>query len=172
VERALNARRTTMVERFMTNERLNLQAMSDPDLLIEVDRLAGAERLATAALIAALGEFDARRLYLAQGCSSLFTYCTQVLHLSEHAAYGRIEAARAARKWPVLLEMLAAGSLHLTATTLLSRHLTDENHRDVLFAARHKSKREIEELVARLHPQPPVASFVRKLPVTSIFCSC
>ncbi len=61
------------------------------------------EREATAALIAALGELDARRLYLAEGCSSLFTYCTQVLHLSEHAAYGRIEAARAARKWPVVL---------------------------------------------------------------------
>ena len=37
---------------------------------------------------------DARRLYLAEGCSSLFTYCTEILHLSEHAAYGRIEAGQ------------------------------------------------------------------------------
>jgi len=42
-------------------------------------------RHATAQLIAFLAEMDARRLYLAEGCSSLFTYCTQVLHLSEHA---------------------------------------------------------------------------------------
>jgi hypothetical protein len=30
-------------------------------------------------------------LYRDEGCSSLFTYCTQILHLSEHAAYGRAE---------------------------------------------------------------------------------
>ena len=43
-------------------------------------------------------ELDARRLYLREGCSSLFTYCTQVLHLAEGSAYNRIEAARAARR--------------------------------------------------------------------------
>jgi hypothetical protein len=41
-------------------------------------------------LIAMLGELDSRRLYLAEGYSSLFTYCTQCLRLSEHAAYGGI----------------------------------------------------------------------------------
>ena len=54
--------------------------------------------------LALLAEVDARRLYLGEGCSSLFTYCTQVLHLSEHAAYHRIEAARAARQYPVILD--------------------------------------------------------------------
>jgi len=33
-----------------------------------------------------LVKFDARRLYRAHACASLFTYCAQVLHLSEHAA--------------------------------------------------------------------------------------
>jgi 5-methylcytosine-specific restriction endonuclease McrA len=143
---------------------LNHAALSDPDLLLEVRRLASHEREATARLIAVLGELDARRLYLAEGCSSLFTYCTHVLHLSEHAAYGRIEAARAARKWPIVLELLADGSVHLTAVALLSRHLTAENHQDLLAAAQHKSKREVEEIVAALRPQPAVASTVRKLP--------
>ena len=138
--------------------------LSDPDLLREVRRLVSCERAATATLIAALGELDVRRLYLAEGCSSLFTYCTQVLHPSEHAAYGRIEAARAARKWPIVLELLAEGSLHLTAIALLGRHLTPENHRELLAAARHRTKREIEELVAALHPQAPVPSTIRRLP--------
>ena len=139
-------------------------ALSDPELLLEVQRLTGQERLATARLIAALGELDARRLYLGEGCSSLFTFCTQVLHLSEHAAYGRIEAARAARKWPAILELLADGSVHLTAIGLLAPHLTADNHQHVLAAARHKSKREVEEIVAILRPQPPVPPSVRKLP--------
>lgn len=116
------------------------------------------------ALIASLAEFDARRLYLGQGCSSLFTYCTQVLHLSEHAAYGRIEAARAARRFPVLLELLAGGALTLTAIGLLAPHLTVENHEHVLAAARHKTKQDVEVLVATLRPQPAVPIVVRKLP--------
>lgn len=48
---------------------------------------------------------------------------------------------------------------------LLAPHLTADNHRQVLEAARHKSKREVEEIVARLRPQPPVPSSIRKLPV-------
>ena len=60
--------------------------LSDDALISRVKQLAAQEREATVALIAHLAELDARRLYLAEGCSSLFTYCTQVLHLSEHAA--------------------------------------------------------------------------------------
>jgi hypothetical protein len=137
---------------------------SDKELLAEVKRLAEHERMATADLIATLAELDARRLYLGEGCSSLFSYCTRVLHLSEHAGYGRIEAARAARSHPVILDMLAAGSLNLTTVCLLAPHLTEKNHVDVLHAAQQKSKREVEDLVASLRPQPVVSSVVRKLP--------
>ena len=66
--------------------------LSNEQLLSEVKTLAGREREATARLIGSPAELDARRLYLGEGYSSLFTYCTQCLHLSEHAAYGRIEA--------------------------------------------------------------------------------
>jgi len=95
----------------MTTSLQSFADLSDGDLLATVHRLAIDERRATASLIASLAELDERRLYLAEGYSSLFTYCTRVLHLSEHAAYGRIEAARVARKYPVFLERLAAGDL-------------------------------------------------------------
>jgi hypothetical protein len=96
----------------------------------------------------------------------MFTYCTQVLHLAEHAAYNRIEAARAARRFPVILTLLADGSVHLSSVRLLAMHLTPENHADVLRKATHKSKRDVEQIVARLQPQPDVAASVRKLPAT------
>lgn len=83
----------------------SLAHLSDAAVIEEVTRLAHDERHATARLIAALAELDSRRLYLAEGSSSVFAYCTRVLHLSEHSAYGRIEAARAARKFPVLLRV-------------------------------------------------------------------
>ena len=138
--------------------------LSNLELLAELKAAAEGERYATARLVVLLAQVDTRRLYLGEGCSSLFTYCTQVLYLSEHAAYGRIEAARAARRFPIVLDLLTDGSLTLTAITLLAPHLTAVNHRDLLTEARHQSKRAVEHIVARLHPQPAVAATVRKLP--------
>lgn len=105
-----------------------LSRLSDVDLLAEVKRIAGREREVTAALVASLAEVDARRLYISAGYSSLFSYCVQSLGLSEDAAYYRIEAARAARKFPVILQCLAEGRLTLTAVRLLAPHLTEDNH--------------------------------------------
>lgn len=148
----------------MTTNTLSFGDLSDDDLLAAVHRLAASERHATVRLIASLAELDARRLYLGEGYSSLFIYCTQALHLSEHAAYGRIEAARTARTYPVLLERLEAGDITLTTIGLLAPHLTTDNHQHLIEVARRKSKREIEHLVATLRPQPSVPSVVRKLP--------
>jgi hypothetical protein len=97
-------------------------------------------------------------------CSSLFTYCTQFLRLSEGAAYGRIQAARAAARFPVILDLLVDGLLNLTTVGLLAPHLTVENHRAVLDAARGQSKRAVEEQAAALRPRPDVPTSIRKLP--------
>jgi hypothetical protein len=103
-------------------------------------------------LIALLAEMDGRRLYLQQGYSSMFVYCTRCLHLSEHAAYGRIEAARAARKFPLILDRLADGSITLTTICLLSNHLTVDNHQQLLDAAIHKTIRAIRQHTAFATP--------------------
>ncbi len=68
----------------------------------------------------------------------------------------------------VLLDLLSEGSVTLTAVTLLSPHLTTANHRNVLGEAQHKSKREIEHLVARLQPRPPMPATMRKLPAPTL----
>lgn len=139
----------------MTPINMSFADLSDDRLVDVVQRLAATERRATAALIQSLMELDARRLYLGAGCSSLFTYCTRVLHLAEGAAYNRIEAARAARRFPPIIEALADGSLTLTAVRLLTPHLTEDNHLGVLASARHKSKVDVERLVASLNPNRP-----------------
>jgi hypothetical protein len=140
-------------------------SLSDHDLLIATDRAAATERQATAALLALLGEVGARELYAREGFSSLFRFATERLHLSESAAYSRITAARAARLFPVILPLIDEGAISLTTIALLSGHLTDQNHESLLGAARGKSKRQVEQLVAALHPQPDIASSVRALPM-------
>src|SRR5437867_10233610 len=149
---------------MQTNILSTVARLCDRDLIDQVKRLAGCERDVTAELIAHLAEVEERGLHHAEGFDSMFLYCRQILLLSEHAAYGRIEAARAARKFPVILEMLAEGTLNLTAVGLLGRHLTRDNYRAVLAEAKGRSKSEVEELLARLHPQPDVPSSIRKLP--------
>lgn len=141
--------------------------LSNHELVARVKLLAHKEREATAALIAHLAVLDERGLYLDEGCSSMFTYCMEVLRLSEHAAYCRIEAARAARKYPVILELLGDGAVNLTTVGLLARHLTPQNHTELLGVAKHKSKRQVEVLVAERRPQPSVPSSIRKLPAPS-----
>ena len=148
----------------MTWSASSLAPLSDVALVARVGRLAAHERHATADLVESLAELDARQLYLGAGFPSLFVYCTQVLHLSEHAAYRRIEAARCARKFPEVLVRLADGSLTLTAISLLAPVLGATNASRLMDAACHKSKREVEQLVAAERPQAPVAATVRKLP--------
>lgn len=145
----------------------DLKKLSDRDLLTRIHELVGEERELTATLVAHLAVLDERQLYLSEGCSSLFTYCTQVLHFSEHAAYNRIEAARAARTYPVILEMLANGSVNMTTVRLLAPALTPANHREVLEAARHKTRRQIEELLAHLRPQHSLPTIIRKFPLVT-----
>jgi hypothetical protein len=148
-------------------ETLTASRLSDAELLAAVRHLAHTEREATASLVSHIAEIDARRLYLGEGFSSMFTYCTGALHLSEHEAYNRIDAARAARRFPVLLELLAQGALNLTSIRLLAQHLTDDNREALMAAASYKSKREVEELMAGHFPRQDVAPSLRRLPAST-----
>ncbi len=137
--------------------------ISDDELLRRLTELLTKSRRVEAELVAHIGEVDARRLF-ASKASSMFVYSTEVLHLSEHEAYLRITVARAARKHPILLEMLADGRLHLSGIAKLVPLLTETNRETLLARAAHQSKRKIEELVAELSPKTDVPAAMRKLP--------
>lgn len=139
-------------------------SLSDTELLAEITRAAGIERKSTAELLTLLAEVDLRKLYLGLGYSSLFVYCTNALRMSESAAYIRIAAARTSRSFPSILTHLMNGNVTLTTVSLLASRLTIENHEALLSAASHKSRRDVERLVASLAPKPDVSSIVRRLP--------
>jgi len=143
-----------------------LQSIPDDELLHRLAQLTVESRRVESDLVAHIGEVDERRLYAREASPSMFAHCTKVLHLSEAEAYLRIAAARASREHPVLLTMLADGRLHLTGIAKLAPHLTRENRDVLLKRATHRSKREIEELVAELSPRPDAPALMRKLPET------
>ena len=118
-------------------------------------------------LLVHLAEIEERRLHSEMAFPTLFAFCVDELGFSEDQAHNRTTVARAARRIPAMLESLRSGAVHLTGLRLLARHLTEENHRDLLDEAAGKSKRQIEEIVARLDPKPPVPDSIRKRPVSS-----
>ena len=141
-----------------------LESLSDDDLLRGLANLLSQSRRAESDLVVHIAEVETRRLYARAAASSMFVYCTEILHLSEAEAYLRITAARAVREHPVILDMLADGRLHLSGIAKLARHLTPQNRDLLLSRAVHRSKRQIEELVAELAPRPDVPGVLRKLP--------
>jgi len=125
-----------------------LLRIRDEDLLRKLNALVIQEHVTTAELLTVMAEADARRLYVPAGYSSMFAFCVEQLHLSEDAAYKRIQAARAARRCPALLAAIADGRIHLTGAGLLAPHLTGENAGELIESATHRRKSEIEEFLA------------------------
>jgi hypothetical protein len=141
-----------------------LHSVPDDELLRRLGELVSQSRRVEADLVAHIGEVDERRLYARQAFPSMFAYCTERLHLSEAEAYRRISVARAARRHGVLLAMLRDGRLHLSGIALLAPFLTRDNCETLLERASHRTKRQLEQLVAELNPRPDVPSAMRKLP--------
>ena len=145
-------------------KRYSLTHLSDEALRRELTNKAKNEKVATAELIAHIAEFDERKLYLPAAFPSMFAYCVGELRLSEDAAKKRIQVARVARSCPAVFAALADGRVHLTGLRLLAPLLTPETAEGLLAAAAHKSKDEIERLLAERNPRLDVAAQVSGLP--------
>src|SRR5215831_7168585 len=91
----------------------SLHHVADHTLLTHLDGLDARDRGTTAELIAHLAEVDERKLYVPIGYTCMRDYCIHGRGYSEDVAKKRIRAARTARRFPVIFEMLADGRLHL-----------------------------------------------------------
>lgn len=120
--------------------------------------LAGRERRALAELLRALSELDRRWEAGAPGQPSLFAFCVSELRLSEAAAYRRLYAARAARRWPAIHGMIEAGELSLEGVAILGPKL-EQGGLALLEAARGKSLRALREMIG---PPPPRSAALRE----------
>jgi len=152
----------------MEPKHLALETVSDDELLRRLGELVSHSRRIEADLVAHIGEVDQRQLFARFAFPSMFAYCTEGLHLSEAEAYRRITVARAARRHPVLLKALRDGGLHLSGMALLVPLVTAENCAALLERATHRTKREIEELVAELSPRRDAPALIRKLPQATV----
>ena len=72
--------------------RYSLTHLSDDALTHALATVIRNENGALAVVLAHIGEFDARKLYVPVGYGSMHAYCVGHLHLSEDAAFWRIRA--------------------------------------------------------------------------------
>jgi hypothetical protein len=140
-------------------------SLGNAELLAATRDILRRARVVEADLLVHLAEIEERRLHSEMAFPTMFAFCVDELGFSEDQAYNRTTVARAARILPAMLDSLRSGAVHLTGLRLLARHLTEHNHHDLLAEAAGKSKRQIEEIVARLDPKPRVPDSVRKHPV-------
>jgi len=143
---------------------MTLNRLSDDELMASLHDLCLDARRLDARVVAHLVEVEERRLHLKAACSSLFEFCVRRLGMSEGAAFRRINAARLARRFPSLVGHIESGAVHLSTLVLLRDHLAESNVDELVAATAGKTKREVEELVARRAPRPDVPSKIRKLP--------
>jgi hypothetical protein len=141
----------------------HLDSITDDELRSRVKRWVASERQCTAQLIHHLVEIRRRELHLADGCSDLFYDCRDILGFNEDEAHSRAKVAEAAGRFPVVLDLPASGALRMTAVRHLAKHLTAENHRELLEAASFKTLEQVDVLIAHLAPKPDVADSSRRV---------
>ena len=66
-----------------TQQLQSLSSMADDELLHNLSAILQQSRRVEAELVAHIGEVDERRLFAREACSSMFSFCIEVLHLSE-----------------------------------------------------------------------------------------
>lgn len=140
-----------------------LKSCGDAELESAIKVLLVESARTEARVVMHLAELDRRRLHLRAGFPSLFRYCLETLGFSEFEAVFRIAAARLGQRFPLAFELLERRDIHLSALHLLRHHLTEQNHRELLAAACHKSKRQVELLVAHRFPRADVRPCLREL---------
>ncbi len=114
------------------------------------------ERMALTELLEFLQEIERRKLYLARGFESLFTFLVKGLGYEEGSAYRRLQTLRALNSTPEIKEHLAQGSLTLTniaATQGLihalekNRAVPPEEKRTLFKEVQNQSKRGVEQII-------------------------
>lgn len=133
-----------------------------PALKSRFESLLRQDRTHLAELLACMGEVEARKLFAEAGYESMYAYCVGAFHMSDDEAFKRLRAARAGRRFPMLLTAVAEGRLHLTGITLLARHLTRTNVSDLIEASAHRTKLEIQLMLSMRFPKPDVPTRVRE----------
>lgn len=141
-----------------------ISTLSDDQLLSGLHAISVSSNALLARLLEYLIEVERRGLHAKAAYSSMFDFCKRRLGLGGGATFRRLTAARLAKAFPIILERIERGEVHLEALVALRDHLTESNVVELLDAVAHKNMRQVEKLIAARFPSPDAPDLIRKLP--------
>jgi hypothetical protein len=141
-----------------------LRPLGNQALLTRLATLVARDCGTTAEMHATVAEIDFGKLHRQAGYPSTYRYLVGMFHMADGAAYERIYAGRAAQRHPAIPDAVAKGRLHLSAVVLLAPYLSEANTAELIAEATHKTKIEIERLLAARFPKPDLPSVLRAIP--------
>ena len=127
--------------------------LSDQSVMTGIKTAVETEKKSTARVLEYLAVVDKRRLWVKEGYSSLFDFCVRYLKYSEGESYRRIQAARLTSRVEEVKPLLESGTLSLTAMSLLSPYLTEENAKEILPKVVNTPTRDVEKVINEHFPQ-------------------
>jgi len=167
LDRIVGGRPVTVVDDSEPVNHVDISTLTNEEVWQRFLELANEERVVIADLVACLAEVDSRTLVRDRHWPSLFDYCVLSLHWSESAAYRRIRAARSVQRYPIILEMLRDGRLHLEGVVILHAFIEDADFASLLLKAVGLTTKRIESLVADRRRDPPIRDSMRFVGITA-----
>ena len=137
--------------------------LSNDELLVRLRGHVGRGNAWLVGLLAYLAELDARRLYAEQACTSTWDYCVRRLGMSDGEAQRRIAVARLVRSFPVAGSYLERGEVHLCALYEMHKHITQDNHEELLRDAVGKTTKAVAAMIATRFPKADVHACIEPL---------
>jgi hypothetical protein len=142
---------------------MNLNLLSDADLLTNTEAIVRSERESLTALLRNLREIERRRLFSSLGFPSLFEYVVKRLKYSEAEANSRISAMRLTRDVPEIVSQIENGTLNMTNLCMArrlfakekkaGRNYSADQKRQVLRGLENKTTREGVKILSAINPE-------------------
>ncbi len=124
---------------------MDLSKKKNHELLAELKDLTRQERLIVTRVLLYLQEVEKRKLFLEEGYSSLFAFCTEFLLYTPAEAQVRIEAMRLGKEIPEVFEKIKEGKVSLSNAAEAQGHFRREEKKRVV------PKAEKEEVLESLY---------------------
>ncbi len=142
-----------------------LNEISNTELTERISILQSKERSVVLRFLIHLGEFDKRGLYLKEGYSSLFDYCTRKLNLSEGSAFRRMTAARFLRDHPKCIKSFVNGDITICSIVASAKAIKSAKAgvEDII----GKSAIEVKSLMAIVAPVSKPKEVIKEITIAS-----
>ncbi len=140
-----------------------IERFSDSQVIQRADRAVRNEHELTIAILDCLIEIDRRSLYLTEGYSSLFDFCTRRWRYSRSKSGRFIAAARCVKRFPAARTLLKDRKITACGLSHIAGLLTDENAAELLKEVSGKMYIEIEKIAASRRLAPRIRDSVRPI---------